>query len=442
MTAHERGAARSKRVLVGFASLATIALGAAAVSAAAVAAGSATSAKSVTITLSMQNANVKADDPATYQIVQSFMRKNPGVKVVIQGQPVAEHEQNMTIAAQSHTLPDIFWVYNSLAQTMVKNGNLLDLAPILSSLQLVKSFPTSMLSGYRSGKTQYGVPYQSLVTGLYYNKAILAKYHLALPKTFDQLLQVVKTLHTNGVVTIAQGGKGTTFSVWAFLTMLDRFGYEKMYPAILSGKASYDNPQFAKLYTHIQELQQAGAFPANISTQTYFQAVEEFTSGQAAMLDSGVWAAGQIQKSQVGNDVGFWAGPTFADGVGNQKLFMNAPSAPLVVSAKVKSDPAKYAAVKAFIRFYYGNAGQQILVNNAQTPVTKYRPTGPATKAPVFASVLKTLATPGWTSPQAQPDLVVSAATSNAMYDSLYGVMEGVLSPSQALQTVQQTIKP
>jgi raffinose/stachyose/melibiose transport system substrate-binding protein len=120
---------------------------------------------------------------------------------------------------------------------------------------------------------------------------------------------------------------------------------------------------------------------------------------------------------------------------------MNAPSAPLVVSAAVKRDSAKYNVIKAFIGFYYSDAGQQIMVKDAQTPVTTYQPTGAAASTPVFASVLKAISQPGWTSPQAQPDLVVSAETANAMYESIYGVMEGVSSPSKALSTVQDTLK-
>jgi raffinose/stachyose/melibiose transport system substrate-binding protein len=119
---------------------------------------------------------------------------------------------------------------------------------------------------------------------------------------------------------------------------------------------------------------------------------------------------------------------------------MNAPSAPLVVSAAVKSNTALYTAVKEFIGYYYSAAGQQNLVNNAQTPVTNYKPTGKAVHEPVFASVLKEIHQPGWTSPEAQPDLVVSTNTANAMYDSIYGIMEGVLSPTAALKSVQATI--
>jgi raffinose/stachyose/melibiose transport system substrate-binding protein len=396
----------------------------------------------VTITLSMQNANVKAQDPATYDIVQAFMKTHPKVKVVIQGQPVAQHEQDMEVAAQSGTLPDIFWVYNTLAQPMAQHGDLLDLTPVLQSLHMTADFAPNMLDGFKQGSVQYGLPYQSLVTGFYYNKAIFAKYHLAVPATFDQLVSVVKTLHQHGVVPIAQGsGANSSFSVWAFLTMLDRFGYQGMYKSILAGKSSYQNAQFLKLYTHIQELQKAGAFPSNTSTQSYFQSVQSFLSGKAAMLDSGVWQAGQIQSSSIGKDVGFWWGPTFTDGAGDQHVKMDAPSAPFVVSAKVKDNAKVYSAVKEFIGFYYSSAGQKIMVQNAQIPVTKYPVAADSAKSPVFAAVVQQLDTPGWTSPDAQPDLVVSATTANAMYDSIYGVMEGVYSPSRALQVVQQTIK-
>ncbi|MGW0817292.1 ABC transporter substrate-binding protein [Streptomyces viridiviolaceus] len=393
------------------------------------------------ITLSMHNPDSKTQDPATWQLVQEFNAKHPDMKIKLEGQPVDQHEQRMTIAAQSGTLPEVFWVYDSLAKTMVKNGDLLDLTPLLAENGLKTKFAPSMLTGFRSGSIQYGVPYQALITGFYYNKDILNEHKVAVPETFDDLLGAVKKLKAAGVVPIAQGANNSSFSVWAFLTMLDRFGYEAKYPDILSGKARYDNPDFLRLYEHVHELAKAGAFPANMNTQTYAQAVASYTAGKAAFLDAGVWEAAKIQKSKVGRSTGFWAGPTFSDGVGEQKLVMNVPSAPFVVSAEVKEDKEKYAAVKAFIQFYYSDAGQQILVDNAQPPVTTYEPDVDTAKNPVFAAVLAEAAKPGWKSPEAQPDLVVSAATASAMYDSFYGVMGGSLSPEEAARNVQKTIK-
>ena len=393
-----------------------------------------------TISLSMQNPNVKTADPATYAIVQAFEKKNPGVKVDLSGQAVAEHLQNLSVAAQSNTLPDIFWVYNSTAQQMESNGNLLDLTPVLQEMKLTDKFSSSTLANFSTGGKTYGVPYQGLLTGLWINKKILADNGLTQPKTFDDLLAVSKALHAKGITTISNGANQSSFSVWSFLVDLDRFGYETKIDSILSGKSSYVNSDFLRLYQHIDELRKAGAFSKNVSTQTYQQAVNAFTSGKAAMLDAGVWASSAIQSSSVGTDATFWAGPTFSDGVGKQDIVMNVASAPFAVSAKVKDDPAKLAAVKKFLAFYYGDQAQQTLVDNGQPPVTTYQAKVDPTKQSALKSALDAATAPGVTSPKTQPDLVVKTPVANAMYDSIYGVIQGQLTPKAALQLVQKAL--
>jgi raffinose/stachyose/melibiose transport system substrate-binding protein len=393
-----------------------------------------------TITLSMQNTNVQATDPSTYAIVQAFEKKYPNIKVNLIGQPVAQHLQSLTIAAQSHTLPEIFWVYNSTAAQMSQAGDILDLTPMLKDLNLTSHFTPSMLAQFNSGSVQYGLPYQGLLTGIFYNKKILSDNDLQVPVTFDDYLHIAKVLSSKGIVTLADGANTSNYSVWSFLRDLDNFGYESMYKSILAGKSSYDNPDFLRLYEHIAQLRQAGAFASNVSTQSYFQAMSSFTSGKAAMFDAGVFASSSIQSSPIANQVGFWVGPTFSDGVGNQHIVMNVASAPFAVSAQVKNDQSKYNAVEKFLGFYYSDTGQQLLADNGQEPVTTYKPQVDATKDSVFKTVLDAASQPGLVSPATQPDLAVPTAVANAMYDSIYGVIEGQLTPKQAVDLVQTAI--
>ncbi len=394
----------------------------------------------VNFTISLQDPDVQKQDPGIWGIIQGFQAKNPKVHIKVEGQAVEQHEQKMQIAAQSNTLPDVFWVYNALAQTMNKQHKLLDLGPILSENNVQAKFAPTMLSPFKQDGVQYGVPQSTLVTGFFYNKALFAKYNVPAPQTFDDLLAAAKVFSGHGITTIAQGANQSDFSVWAFLTMLDRFGYEKKIDGILKKQSSFVDPDFERLYVHVQELQKAGAFPKNITTQTYVQAVQSFLAGKAAMVDTGVWDASKMDQSPIAKDIAFWPGPTFADGVDNQQLIMNVASAPLVVSAAVKKNKDKYNAVKAFFQYYYSDEAQQILVKNALTPITTYKPTVDANTQPAFASVLSALSAPGWSSPTNQPDLVVSTRTAQAMYQSLYGLMEGVTSPSAALKIVQQSI--
>jgi raffinose/stachyose/melibiose transport system substrate-binding protein len=393
-----------------------------------------------TITLSMQNTNVKATDPATYAVVQAFEKQYPTIKVNLIGQPVAQHLQSLTIAAQSHTLPDIFWVYNSTAAQFSQAGDILDLTPMLNDLHLTSHFSKSILAQFNSGTAQYGVPYQGLLTGIFYNKQIMADNGLQVPVTFDDFLHVAKVLSAKGIVTLADGANTSSYSVWSFLRDLDNFGFDSTYQSILAGKSSYDNPDFLRLYQHIDELRQAGAFASNVSTQSYFQAMSSFTSGKAAMFDAGVFASSSLQASPIASQVGFWIGPTFSDGVGNQNIVMNVASAPFAVSAEVKKDSNKYAAVEKFLGFYYSDAGQQLLADNGQSPVTNYKPQIDATKDSVFKTVLDAATQPGLVSPSSQPDLLVPTAVATAMDDSIYGVIEGQLTPKQAVDLVQTAI--
>lgn len=253
----------------------------------------------------MQNPDVQSADPATWAIVEAFQKDNPDVRVTVSGEAVSEHLQKLSIAAQSDTLPDIFWVYKSNAQEMQKAGLLLDLAPVLDERGLSDSFPASTIENFSADGAIFGVPYQGLLTGLWVNTKILADNGQKMPETFDDLVAVSKALHAKGITTISNGSNQSSFSVWSFLTMLERFGFQDKVDGLLDGSGSYVNDDFLNLYRSIDELRQAGAFPSNVSTQTYQQAVDQFTRGNAAMLDSGVWASSAIQESGIAGDVAF-----------------------------------------------------------------------------------------------------------------------------------------
>ncbi len=395
----------------------------------------------VAITLDIQVANPKGQDPATYHIVQAFMKQNPTITVNLIGEPTDTHSQKMQLAAQAGTLPDMFWVLPAPALQLQQAGNLLDLTNIFSARGLSSRFAPNIINAFRDKGHQYGIPQQLLVTGLWYNRALFTKYGLQPPSsaptatTFADLEKDVRVFKQHGIITIAQGAKDP-FSVWAFLTMLARFGYFQKIAALKSHHASYNNPDFLHLYQDIDALRTLGAFPPNITTNDYFQSVQMFLDGKAAMVDAGAWETARMQSSPIANSVGFWWGPTFANGVGNQRVSMMVPTAPLVVSAAIKNDAAKYQAVAKFIDFYTSKQAAQIMIDNGLPPIIKGVRVVASHKNPVFASVLAQMNAPGWTSAVNQPDLVVSTQIGSAMYDSIYGVMDGIYTPVQALNKV------
>ncbi len=390
-----------------------------------------------TLTMTTQNPDLEETDPALFGILDAFAEAHPEVKIEVSGQPVAEHLQSLSIAAQSDTLPDIFWVYKTVASDMYAADRLMDLGPLLDETGVAERLPESTMANFSAADgAVYGMPYQGLLTGLWYNQQILDEHGLEVPTTFDELLSVTETLHEAGVVTYSNGANQSAFSVWQFLVWLDRFGYGDRIQGILDGTDSYDNEDFVRMYQHIAELRDAGAFPSNVTTQTYQQAVDQFLTGNAAFLDAGVWAANQIQESDVAEHAGFWIGPEFSDGVGKQDIVMNVASAPFAVDHKVADNEAKTEALRKFIEFYYSDEAQQIMVNNGQPPVTTYEAQLDDSQN-VLQAALDAASAPGVTSPEIQPDLMVPTTVANAMYDSIYGVIQDQLTPEEAVQKVQ-----
>jgi raffinose/stachyose/melibiose transport system substrate-binding protein len=296
-----------------------------------------------------------------------------------------------------------------------------------------------MLNTYKDSGKLYGLPYQPLVTGLFYNKALFDKYGVKVPETFEDLVEATKVFEKNGITTIAKGAKDD-YSVWAFLTMISRYGYFDKINSILAGKESYDNTDFIKYYEKIDELRKVGAFPKNVTTQSYFQAVEQFLSGKAAMLDSGMWDVQKIEKSAIGKDVGFWWGPTFADGVGDQKISSVVPAAPLLVSKKAGEDKAKKEAIYKLLKFYYGTEGTQIMVENQVPPMTNVTVNVDETQHPVFKKLVDQMQLQDWKSQPNQPDLVIPETIATSIYDSIYGVINGTYTPKQAVKVVEDKI--
>ncbi|MNJ05166.1 hypothetical protein D3C73_1663090 [compost metagenome] len=59
----------------------------------------------------------------------------------------------------------------------------------------------------------------------------------------------------------------------------------------------------------------------------------------------------------------------------------------------------------------------------------------------MYAQVISMLNEPGWERPKAQPDLVESEAVADQINDSIYGVINGIYQPEQALELIDQKMK-
>lgn len=400
-----------------------------------------TSSEKVSFDFSMHVANVQEQEPAVYAVVQAFMEKNPNVVINLTGEETNEHYNKMKMDAQAGTLPDVFFNLLAPSKEMAANGDLYSLDAFIEENNLASIMSDNMLNSLSVDGSVYGLPYQKLVTGFWYNQALFDEYNVKVPETYEELLEAAKVFSENEITTIAKGAQDP-YSVWGTMGLLCRFGYFDKIDAILAGDESFNNPDFVKFYEKLDGLREAKAFPSNVATSTYYDAKEMFMSGKAAMFDSGTWESAYLEGSEYKDSIKFSWGVSFEDGIGDQNVSMQVPHAPLCISAKVAEDPAKEAAILDFFKFYYSDEGAKIMIDNLCTPPTNY--SGEMDEAflgehPVFGNVLEAMKL-DTVSPVMQPDNVSTEAYGNALYDSIYGVINGVYTPEEACDMVDNEI--
>lgn len=390
--------------------------------------------KQVSFIFAEHVANVEEQAPQVYAVVQAYMALHPNVTIELQGTTNEEHTRNMKMAAQSDTLPELFWMEQGGAIEMAQAGYLADLtADLTADEAFANGFLPNVLDSLSIDGKIYGVPCELQCNGIWLNKALFDQYGLQLPVTYDDMLHCAEVFTQNGIIPMAQGAKDT-FTAWAFENMHCRYGFYDHIDRIIAGEDKWNNADYLRFYEKLADMRDKGMFSENVTNENYDQSVEQFLSGKAAMLNSGVWDTKKFDQSDLAQNVYYWWGPTFSDGVGKQEVSMKAPAHPYVVSAKVqREDPDTYAAIIDFMKFYYGEEGTQIIARDNQSiPVTRYEGEIDSEKYPVFARVMACMGD-DWDSPAVCPDMYISGQLINQYRESMIGVINGTYTPEEAL---------
>lgn len=394
-----------------------------------------TEAELVTITFAEHVADIENQEAHLAKIIDAFEAANPNITVEITGREVSEHNTQMALLAGENNLPDILWLEQASAQEFAKNGYLYDLSAALDQYGINDSLLPGLVHCCTVDSKDYGMPSEIMMVGFFYNKAIFEQNGLTVPTTYEEFMNVVKTLTDNGVTPIAIGSK-SNFSVWAFETMLARYGFFDKLTGLNSGDISWVNDDFVHYFEKVAAMREAGAFSKDAANMDYFQAKEVFLAGNAAMFNTGAWDIGDFERSAIASQIGFFWGPTFSDSTYNQKVAIKAAGGVYCVSQKAAEDPAVLDAVMKFWSFYYGPEGTKIIAEEtAGLPCSSYSGTIDATQHPVLATMITAL-NDDW---QAVTEPFNSLTTNVAygFFDATQGVITGVYSPEEAAAYVE-----
>ncbi len=396
----------------------------------------------IVIKFGIHVSNPAEQETVTNNIVEAFNKANGGkYKVEFEATDTETHSKNMKLKAEDGTLPQIFWIEGSEASEYSEAGVLMDLTEFLDENADVKKALGGMEAAFKDDNGQFGLPYQCNVQGVFYNKELFDKAEVAYPTdetTYEDFIEMIKKLKDSGVTPLAIGSKNSAFAMWEFNEFLARYGWEDNIENILGGSDKFNNKELTACFEKLQGMKDAGAFPENMATIEYFDAKQLFNEGKAAMFGTGQWDCAEFDEN-IGDKIGFWWGPRFTDTQSNQEIVMKVPSAPIGVSAAIADNENLKEGVYEFLKFYYGEEAAKISYEGSIFPATSYEGVAASDSQYSMNAMIEALAN-GWESPEAAPDLTVSSAVQEALYDGIFGVLQGTYQPAEALDKIDAAL--
>jgi raffinose/stachyose/melibiose transport system substrate-binding protein len=287
-----------------------------------------------------------------------FNAANPGVNIKVTIVP-APYPDKLAVAMSGGNPPQIYAGFGGgTLKAQVEAGKVYALDQALPQYPnwFDRFFPGVMTNAIVGGKT-YAIPMNGLQPVLlFYNKPLFAKYGLQPPQTWADLMTLVSTFKSNGIIPIAVAGVRP--DAWTELMWLeylvDRNGGPTPFNNAVAGTSkAWSDPAFLTAAQQIKQLVDAGAFGKNFSSVSYANGQSDALvySNKAAMQLQGTWdydiVKGAAPAFISSGSYGYTLFPSVPNGTGDPKDLAGNPAN--FYSISTNTTPQQLAAALAYL---------------------------------------------------------------------------------------------
>jgi len=298
--------------------------------------------------------NYPQQTEAVDQGIKAFSQQNPGIVINRSVHSFEDTRIPLKLALTAGDGPQIAQVNQGGGDmgSLVKDKLLVPLDSYASSDGWTTRFPDSILKRNRwsdsgdfgSGKL-YGVASLGEMVGLYYNKALLDKAGIAVPKTLPELESAMAKLKEQGVPPMMLGlldgnmGQQLLSTIWqAQIESSDR---KKLDDLIYDVGGTFKDDKLVKAANMMKSWNEKGYLFPGFQGIGHDDAATLFQNGQSAFLISGTWYLGQFKDNK---DIHFAAMPA-GEGV-QHALMVGGTDLAFSVTSTAKSKEQQDAAAK------------------------------------------------------------------------------------------------
>ncbi|HTJ95810.1 MAG TPA: extracellular solute-binding protein [Pararobbsia sp.] len=269
---------------------------------------------------------VPAEQKAVDDAVSRFKAANSGTDVQSVHTLNDAYKTKLKIAFGAGDPPCVFASWGGgVLHEYVKAGQVVDLTPYLDkNPQFKNKFLPQSWQNVTFDNKIYGVAADNTsIATIFYNKELFAKYNLQPPKTWDDLVNVIKVLKSHDVAPFALANKNKWTGSMYFMTLADRIGGPQPFINAVNRSGSFEDPTFIEAGKRLQELVKMGAFAPGFNGLDYDTGAQRrlLYADKAAMELIGSWeiSAFKSENPEFYKKVGTFAFPTVPGGKGDPK---------------------------------------------------------------------------------------------------------------------------
>jgi raffinose/stachyose/melibiose transport system substrate-binding protein len=182
----------------------------------------------------------------------------------------------------------------------------------LNGQSFLKDYQSSAVAAETYKGSTYGLVSGTYQEGVFYNKAIFARYHLSVPTTYSQFLSECQTLKAHGVTPLftATGDVGPVYLQFMYYEAMIDLWYPHdahLATALEKGSAKWTDPSFVQGMN--EEKTVAQYLEPGYTGVPWESMPGDFAKGQAAMLLDGSWDLSAIHQANPNVQAGFFPLP-------------------------------------------------------------------------------------------------------------------------------------
>lgn len=259
-----------------------------------------------------RNRGNDAENKAYEELVSSFEKANPNIKIQMKTIPYSDYEVRLRTEIATGTPPDIMAIDSPTLALYANAGSLLSIDSYMKSEGSIEDFPTSTLRGLSYNDQIYLAPIAESSIALFYNKHVLKEAGIPFPSsnpneplTWDEVIDIAKkvTNPEKGIMGIDPGqgfGEGEAPAYFK-MPFLWQFGADVLSPDATTASGYLDSEKA------IEALQLYQDFYHKQGVASVEMGTNDFIKGKLAMTVLGSWTLKDFEKNAdftLGEDFG------------------------------------------------------------------------------------------------------------------------------------------